>query len=181
MKRLFAGVLALLLLTGCASEAPENTVAQTAVPETTTPVEIEPGIYDSADALEQATEGAVRAFALEDNCIGIKKLGSDILAFYAQEDQTCLVLYGGEDLHEKARILLPCVLDPASSMVQTWGTGISISSRTATYSAYPPPPSRAQTRSPTCQSELAWASSPISRMMPETSSPIHSGQPGGGG
>lgn len=125
MKRLFATVLALLLLTGCASEAPENTAAQTTALETTTPVEIEPGIYDSADALEQATEGAVRAFALEDNCIGIKKLGSDILAFYAQEDQTCLVLYGGQTLYEKARIQLPCVLDPASAMVQTNETGVA--------------------------------------------------------
>ena len=57
------------------------------------------------------------------------------------------------------------------------GTGRTIPSGTAIFSAYPPPPSSAHTSSPAFQRLPAGAA----RTVPATSSPIHSGQPGGGG
>jgi len=65
----------------------------------------------------------------------------------------------------------------ASTMDKPSGTGTTISTGTATRSAYPPPPRSAQTLSPAFQRLSAGASTTT----PATSSPIHSGQPGGGG
>ena len=54
--------------------------------------------------------------------------------------------------------------------------GITMASGTATYCAYPPPPRSAHTRSPMRQ---RFAPLPVATTMPETSSPIQGGHPGG--
>ena len=69
----------------------------------------------------------------------------------------------------------------ASTIEQFLGTGISISYLTFAYSAYPPPPSNAHTLSPIFQLDFSFAPSAISTIVPAISSPIHSGQPAGGG
>ena len=67
----------------------------------------------------------------------------------------------------------------ACTMETPFGMGMVISQRMAAYSAYPPPPSSAQTFSPICRCAAAW--DPAATISPEISSPIHSGEPGGGG
>ena len=59
-----------------------------------------------------------------------------------------------------------------------FGTAMSCPTGTATRSAYPPPASSAQTRSPTFQPAT---SSPTSATVPDTSMPRYSDAPGGGG
>ena len=58
------------------------------------------------------------------------------------------------------------------------GTGITCGAGTATFSAYPPPASSAQHSSPTDQPST---SAPTAEIVPDTSSPIVPGAPGGGG
>jgi len=58
------------------------------------------------------------------------------------------------------------------------GTCITCSAGTATFSAYPPPARRAHTSSPTCQPETP---SPTAEILPDTSRPMISDAPGGGG
>ena len=67
--------------------------------------------------------------------------------------------------------------EAASAIDNPAGTGRTIPSGTAIFSAYPPPPSNAHTSSPAFQRLPAGAE----RTTPATSSPIHSGHPGGGG
>src|SRR6201998_2522624 len=69
--------------------------------------------------------------------------------------------------------------NPAASMRSTpSGIGITCPAGTATYSAYPPPASSAQTSGPTGHSVT---SEPASAMTPDTSMPMISLAPGGGG
>src|SRR6476620_1569751 len=66
----------------------------------------------------------------------------------------------------------------ASTRLTPEGTGRSCPAGTATFSAYPPPASSAQTWSPTAQ---PGTSLPTAETVPLTSSPGYPDAPGGGG
>ena len=69
----------------------------------------------------------------------------------------------------------------ASAIDNPFGIGINKPSGTAAYSAYPPPPKSAHTRSPTCHFPSASTSLPTALIIPADSNPNQSGHPGGGG
>lgn len=88
MKRMIMLLLALLLLTGCAAQPVETTVA------TEPPTEPEPqGLYDPDSTLEAQTKGAVRVYPLEQEGVAeIALMGNRLLLINA--DKTLTVLQG---------------------------------------------------------------------------------------
>lgn len=120
MKRLFAVIAICLLLCGCdTGPAPEETTEATT--ETTMAQPTEPsGSYDPDSAVEQRTEGAVRAYSLSiPDCYGMVCMGEDVVIF-SGSDTTTLTKLSGENLYATASIQLDCFIYPESST--TWVT-----------------------------------------------------------
>lgn len=95
MKRILWAVLVCLLLCGCTGDPAETTEAthQPAVPAT------EPaGCYEPGSAVEQTTDGAVRAYRLDWQPVySIRMMGDDLLVF-SGEETTTLIRLTGENL-----------------------------------------------------------------------------------
>ena len=75
MKRVLVFLMALLLLTGCAAggnveEAQSETVAEPTKPSS---------FYVENSPIEQQTEGAVKAYKLEEPCTGIAAMGGNVV------------------------------------------------------------------------------------------------------
>lgn len=82
MKRWLSYVLVLLLLlSGCSGEPSEETQASTVAPSETTVPETVPSIYDPENPIEELTEGAVRAYSLDEDCSSIAFMGEQLLLF----------------------------------------------------------------------------------------------------
>lgn len=130
MKHLIV-ILLVLLLTGCAAEAP-GTVATAAQPteaevlqDTTEQFpEKEEGSYFLNSAVEMETDGAVWAYdvGIED-CRAIYPMGERMLLFSGY-DTTTLTVLEGESLRISEQKTLECLLEPDSSSVQISEKGI---------------------------------------------------------
>ena len=123
MKRLFLLLLAVLLLAGCGADTPENTeAAVTATEEATLPGV---GLYEPDSAMEQATDGAVRAYPLDAaNCTGMELMGQEVLLFFEEEKGTVLTLFSEEDLKERVRLNLSSSIFPAEPDVRVGTQGV---------------------------------------------------------
>lgn len=117
MKHLIAGLLALLLLTGCATgTAPE-------VPFTA-PEEIastSPGLWDMGHALEKATQGALRVYPLQETeAYALFSMGEDLLVLSGKES-TRLTRLSGEALAVSDQATLNLFLEPEAVTVSAHG------------------------------------------------------------
>lgn len=122
MKRLLAAILALVLLTGCAAQTPPAEPSGGAATETAEP---SLQLYDASDPIGEATAGAVRAYTTDAECTGMASMGSDLLLFFSQEQQTKLMLCAGKSCAVKAQILLDCPLSPGSGSVAVSDKGVA--------------------------------------------------------
>lgn len=115
-KPLLCLLMVLLLLTGCAADAPEPSQEPD---ETAAEASIKPDyLYDPESAAEAETGGAVRAYPLGDiQCVGLTAMGEDILLF-AESAGTCLTRLTGEYGEVAATAGLTQSLEPASGAVQ---------------------------------------------------------------
>lgn len=126
MKRFFAAVCAVVLLTGCAAELPESSDGETLAPET---IPTHPGFYDSASDVEAETDGAVRGFLVEIKaCLGMATMGEDILLF-SGESPTSLTLLVGEKLVPTVTVTLDCGITPGMPGVQVSEKGVAYYNR----------------------------------------------------
>lgn len=92
MKRMLAALLTLLLLTGCNLVEPGGTDPSgetTAAAEPTVP-----GIYDSTGDVEDATNGAVGRYFVDENCHAVAVVGGNVVLFY----ENALRAYAGNEL-----------------------------------------------------------------------------------
>ena len=104
MKRFLLTVLACLMLCGCGGEAPETT-ASTQPREDVAPTELS-GSYLPDSKIEQASNGAVRAYPqTAENIRAIRVMGDNLLVFSGNETTT-LSLLTGENLFHAAEIQL---------------------------------------------------------------------------
>lgn len=114
MKHLLALFLAALLLTGCAQASPEpNPISGEAAPAATAPV----GLWDSADPLEEKTQGAVRVYPLD---VELPKalfaMGEGLLLLSGGEKST-LTRLEGSTLYIAGEIALEQSLSPGQLQV----------------------------------------------------------------
>jgi hypothetical protein len=93
MKRLFVVLALLVFLGGCAvpqTNSTEPTGHPPAIESTTGPA-----LYDAERSAQQGTEGAVKAFQVEDGCNAVAVVGENVVLFY----DDVLRSYSGEMLH----------------------------------------------------------------------------------
>lgn len=125
MKRILGLLLLTLALCGCTAPRQEET---TAPPAETTLAPIAPtepaGIYVPFSDLEIQTGGTVRYFLPEEDCYGIRMMGSDVLAF-SGTDTTTLTRYAGNQLYAVAHARLDCWIDPEETSFQISNNGIT--------------------------------------------------------
>lgn len=94
MKKLWIILLAVLILTGCASEEPVETTTEAV---TTTAETTPPGYYVPQSSVEKKSKGAVRMYQLPDeDYSSISAIGDQILLTTAQANPTLTVLTGAE-------------------------------------------------------------------------------------
>ena len=123
MKRLMLILLAVLLLAGCSREQPpqETGVAgPTSSTECTPTQATEPGLYIPDSAIEQQTDGAVRAYALEGNhWFGLASVGTELLL----TGENTMLLLSGEQGWTAARTAADTL--SAASETDTYTTGVA--------------------------------------------------------
>ena len=120
MKYLIAGLLALLLLTGCATgtepEAPPTDMAEPERLEAASP-----GLWDMGHALEKATQGALRVYPLEEgDAYSLLSMGEDLLVLSGKES-TRLTRLSGEALAVTDQVSLNFLLEPEAVTVAANG------------------------------------------------------------
>lgn len=101
----------LLLLTGCAEEIPEQTLAPTAA-TTTAPTEPDPGLYDPNHALTKATAGAITAFPLEGTGYRVYSFGEKLLLAQFAQNATVLTVLSGENCVREAELTIKFAVPP---------------------------------------------------------------------
>lgn len=121
MKRLLTAILALVLLTGCATQVPVETTDVTAAASAADTREL----YDPSNPVAQAAGSTIRAYGLDAGCTGIAKMGDDLLLFFTQDGQTRLLLCAGKNCAVKAEATLDCVLAPGSGTLAVSDKGIA--------------------------------------------------------
>lgn len=120
MKHLIAGLLALLLLTGCATgTASEVPPTDTAEPEALATAS--PGLWEMGHPLEAATQGALRVYPLEEaDAYGLLSMGEDLLVLSGRES-TRLARLSGETLAVTDQVSLAFLLEPESVTIASNG------------------------------------------------------------
>ena len=117
MKYLIAGLLALLLLTGCAPEMAQE-VPSTAPEEAAS---TSPGLWEMGHPLEKATLGALRVYPLrEADAYALFSIGEDLLVLSGQE-RTRLTRLSGEALAPTDQATLNLFLEPEAVTVTANG------------------------------------------------------------
>lgn len=119
------GVLLVLamLLCGCVQNTAEPTAPTDNLlqPDSSAPT----GLYVPESAIEQATDGAVRAFSLKDGeCYGAVTIGDELMLLYNVDGEGELVLCSGENLEEVKTIRLGKGVLPKLSQMQINEQGI---------------------------------------------------------
>lgn len=119
MKHLIAGLLALLLLTGCAtapSQGPVNAPAESVPQESTAP-----GLWEIGHPLETASQGAVRVYPLaQTDAYYMYAMGESLLVL-SGTDSTLLTRLSGESLQITVQEDLTLFLDPQALTVTANG------------------------------------------------------------
>ena len=100
MKRLILLILALTLLCGCAG-TPVDTTPSTEV--ATLP---EPGIYEPGHTLENQSSGAVRVFPLEQSSNAVAFMGTTLVTFTQNGENTVITTFSGENLTQRSSVVL---------------------------------------------------------------------------
>lgn len=121
----FLGVLLVvtLLLCGCAKETTDPTDYPTQ--PTDSALQTLPGLYVPDSAMEQATNGAVRAFQLGSrNYYGCAMMGEDLVLVYQENEAGAFALCRGEDLKEIRTISLGEGVVPTMEQMQISSRGI---------------------------------------------------------
>lgn len=117
----YLGVLLVLamLLCGCVQSVPESTPPT----ENLNPPKIT-GLYVPDSAIEQATDGAVRAFKPEDGCYGCAVVGDELLLMGTKGEEGTLSFYDGEYLEEVKTVTLGEKVAPSLEQIQIGTQGI---------------------------------------------------------
>lgn len=116
MKRLFAVMLAALLLAGCGAKPP----APEPTEPVTQPTETDPTLYQSGSNMEEQTEGAVRQYALTQNdWFALRSVGANLLLAGSRG----LMLLSGENAEQTA--VLETDLLTSSEQLDTAPTGVA--------------------------------------------------------
>lgn len=119
MKALMAGLLALLLLTGCAA-TPQGEPAAVLSPETTATASDPSGLWEMGHPLEVASQGALRVYPLEENAYAIYAMGESLLLLSGGE-RTRLTRLSGEALEVSSITELDFFLEPEALTVTATG------------------------------------------------------------
>ena len=110
-----------LLLCGCAQNTAEPTAPTENQNQSTN---VATGLYVPESAIEQATDGAVRSFQLEDGYYGCAILGDELILMGKAGEEGMLALYQGENLEEVRTLNLGENVTPALSQIQIGPQGI---------------------------------------------------------
>lgn len=108
MKRMLPGLLALLLLTGCAVSPTLEVATPTA--ETTMEETTSIGLWDMGHPLEKASQGALRVYPLSEDAYAICAMGESLLVLSGRET-TRLTRLSGEALEVTAQTALDRFLE----------------------------------------------------------------------
>ena len=120
MLRYLGVILALaLLLCGCVQSEPESTPPT----ENLKPNEAT-GLYVPDSTVEQATDGAVRAFKLENGYYGCAVVGDELLLMGKAGEEGTLSFYEGENLEEVKTVSLGKNVAPTLAQMQIGQQGI---------------------------------------------------------
>ena len=110
-----------LLLCGCAQNTAEPTAPTDNLDSST---DIVTGLYVPDSAIEQATDGAVRAFRLEDGYYGSAMLGDELILMRNIDEEGTLTFYRGENLEEGKSVSLGKNVTPTTAQMQINEQGI---------------------------------------------------------
>lgn len=110
-----------LLLCGCAQNTAEPTAPTDNLDSST---DIVTGLYVPDSAIEQATDGAVRAFRLEDGYYGCAMLGDELILMRKTDEEGTLTFYRGENLEEGKSVSLGKNVTPTTAQMQISEQGI---------------------------------------------------------
>lgn len=114
MKHLLPGLLALLLLTGCAAPPSDGTILFPA--ETVTEESASVTLWDMGHPLEAASLGALRVYPLDEDAYAVYAMGQSLLVLSGRET-TRLTRLSGEALEIAAQTSLDIFLEPESITV----------------------------------------------------------------
>ena len=125
MKRLIPLVLVLVILCGCGLQPESAGIPTEPQPTEPAPTMAPVGLYDPDSFLEQATDGAIRAYPLGNAfCLGIAGMGKDLLVFTGAGGST-LTKYSGDTLCVSASVQLDCCVSPADPAVIIHEAGLT--------------------------------------------------------
>ena len=121
MKRWLALLALTLLLCGCSNAQPQNIEEETPATLPQLPSLMAPSLYDEQNPIEEATNGAVKAYLPTDGCNYIAPMGKNIVLF----GEESIMLLRGERLTEAASAQIPELPMPDSGMLQIREDGIA--------------------------------------------------------
>ena len=124
MKRFLTALLCLLLLSGCATSAPE---VETTLPATVPVTEPLPtGYYDPTSPIEAASQGAVRCYPMTDlHSNDILTLGNNILLISATETSANLTVLSSPEGVPTGKLTLNTWFSQENPSFHRWSGGFS--------------------------------------------------------
>ena len=110
-----------LLLCGCTQDTAEPTAPTEDINQSTN---VTTGLYVPDSAIEQATDGAVRGFQLEDGYYGCVMFDDELILMRKVGEEGTFALYRGENLEEVRTISLGKNVIPTHAQIQINAQGI---------------------------------------------------------
>ena len=121
MKRWLALLAIALLFSGCSTATPQENENDPPATLPQIPSLMAPALYDEGNPIEEATNGAVKAYLPENGCTYIASMGRNIVLF----GKDSMMLLRGERLTEVASVTIPDLPKPDSGMLQIRNDGIA--------------------------------------------------------
>ncbi len=121
MKRWLALLAIALLFSGCSNAEPPNNTEDIPATLPQAPSQEAPSLYDEANPIEKATNGAVKAYLPKDGCSYIASMGRNIVLF----GKDSVMLLRGERLTEVALEKISKLPKPDSGKLQVRDDGIA--------------------------------------------------------